>query len=78
MKLRWTRLLFILILMFLNPAAYLAANQEIHSFTIAPPGDEYSVIGKKGEFTLIHNTKFDPRYVHPISDYNANGYWWGE
>ena len=66
MKLRWTRVLFILILILLSPAAYLAADQDIYSFTIAPPGDEYSVIGKKGEFTLIHNTEYNAPHVYRI------------
>ena len=56
MKLRYTLLTFTLTLMLLSAAASAADDPQIHSFAIAPAGDQFSVIGKTGKFALIHNS----------------------
>ena len=56
MKLRYTLLTFTLTLMLLSAAAYAADDPQIHSFAIAPQGAQFSVIGKTGQFALIHNS----------------------
>ena len=56
MKLRYTLLTFTLTLMLLSAAASAADDPQIHSFAIAPAGDQFSVIGKTGQFALIHNS----------------------
>jgi WD40 repeat protein len=56
MKLRYTHLTFTLTLMLLSAAASAADDPQIHPFAIAPAGDQFSVIGKTGQFALIHNS----------------------
>ena len=56
MKLRYTLLTFTLTLMLLSAAASAADDPQIHSFAIAPQGEQFSVIGKTGKFALIHNS----------------------
>ena len=58
-KLRYTLPIFTLILMMLSIRAYSVDDPEIFSFTIAPQGDRFSVIGKLGKFILIDNSTFE-------------------
>ena len=59
MKLRYTLPIFTLILVMLSIPAYSVDDPQIYSFTIAPQGDRFSVIGKLGKFILIDNSTFE-------------------
>ena len=51
--------IFTLILMMLSIPAYSVDDPQIYSFSIAPQGDRFSVIGKLGKFILVDNSTFE-------------------
>ena len=63
MRLRYTFLIFTLMLVLLSASAYSAEDLQIHSFAIAPAADQFSVIGKNGKFVLVYNLTFEQQLV---------------
>ena len=63
MRLRYTFLIFTLMLVLLSASAYSAEDPQIHSFAIAPAADQFSVIGKNGKFVLVYNLTFEQQLV---------------
>ncbi len=59
MKLRYMLPIFTQILMMLSIPAYSVDDPRVYSFTMAPQGDRFSVIGKLGKFILIDNSTFE-------------------